>query len=67
MVCTYVYVSIIRDHVVGMELRPYGKNTQNSFEPKMRSVHAYFAEIQFFEGGDLKNPILQKNCLKFSD
>ncbi len=23
----YVYVSIIRDHVVGMKLRPYGKNT----------------------------------------
>ncbi len=23
----YVYVSIIRGHVVGMELRPYGKNT----------------------------------------
>ncbi len=23
----YVYISIIKDHVVGMQLRPYGKNT----------------------------------------
>ncbi len=31
------------------------------------SVHAFFAEIQLFKGRDLKNPIFQKNCLKFSD
>ncbi len=35
--------------------------------PKMNSVPAFFAEIQLFEGGDLKNPIFQKNCLKFSN
>ncbi len=33
----------------------------------MNSVHAFFAEIQLFEGKDLKNPIFWKNFLKFSD
>ncbi len=51
-----------------MELRPYGKNTKNylSNEPKMSSAHTFFAEIQLFEGRDLKNLIFQKNCSKFS-
>ncbi len=31
----------------------------------MSSVHAFFAEIQLFEGRDLKTPIFWKNCLKF--
>ncbi len=33
----------------------------------MSFVNAFFAEIQLFEGRDLKNPIFQKNCLKFFD
>ncbi len=62
-------MSIIRDHVVGMELRPYSKNKSNYFsnEPKMSSVHVFFAEIQLFEGRNLKTPIFWENCLKFSD
>ncbi len=38
-----------------------------SNKPKMRSVHAFFAEMQLFEGRNLKTPIFWKNCLKFSD
>ncbi len=51
----YMYISIIRDHVVGTELRLYGKNTKNYFsnEPKMSSVHALFAAIQLFEGREI--------------
>ncbi len=61
-----MYASIIRDHAVGVELRPYGKNTYNypSNEPKMSSVHAFFAEIQLFKGRDLKNPNFPEKLFK---